>query len=77
MQVTNIHHAKTHLSRLVDQVFAGEEVVICKAGRPMVRLVKYQRDDKRRKLGVWKGKIRIAEDFDDLPPSLEAAFNFL
>ena len=74
MQITNIHEAKTHFSKLVDRAFKGEEVVICKSGRPMVKLVKYQRDDKPRKLGCWKGKVRIAEDFDDLPASLAAAF---
>ena len=40
----------------------------------LVKLVKYQRDDKPRKLGCWKDKVHIAEDFDDLPASLEAAF---
>ena len=74
MQITNIHEAKTHFSKLVNMAFKGEEVVICKSGRPMVKLVKYQRDDKPRKLGCWKGKMRIAEDFDELPPSLAAAF---
>ncbi len=74
MQTINIHEAKTHFSKLIELAFKGEEVVICKSGRPIARLVKYQRDDKPRKLGCWKGKVRIAEDFDDLPASLAAAF---
>lgn len=74
MHITNIHEAKSHLSKLVDRVFHGEEVIICKAGKPMARLIKYQQDDQPRKPGYWKGKVKIAEDFDELPEHLAAAF---
>ena len=60
----NIHHAKTHLSRLIEDVASGNEIVIARGGRPMARLVPLGRDDSPRKPGLLKGKLRIAEDFD-------------
>jgi prevent-host-death family protein len=74
MQITNIHQAKSHLSKLVELAFKGEEVIICKAGKPMARLVGYQKDIKPRTPGYWEGKILIAEDFDELPEHIAAAF---
>ena len=65
----NIHEAKTHLSRLVEDVANGNEVLIAKGGRAMARLVPLGRDDSPRRAGLLKGKLRIAEDFDR---SLEA-----
>ncbi|MCY3770959.1 MAG: type II toxin-antitoxin system prevent-host-death family antitoxin [Gemmatimonadetes bacterium] len=64
MQV-DLRHAKSQLSKLVELVAQGEEVVICKSGRPCVRLVPYQLDQDKRKLGAWKGKVWMAPDFDD------------
>jgi prevent-host-death family protein len=61
----NIHEAKTHLSRLVDRAAAGEEIVIGRAGRPLVQLVPYHPPVEPRRLGALKGRIRIAPDFDD------------
>jgi prevent-host-death family protein len=60
----NIHEAKTHLSRLVEDVANGNEVLIAKGGRAMARLVPLGRDDSPRKLGLLKGKLRIGDDFD-------------
>jgi prevent-host-death family protein len=74
MSVVNIHEAKTHLSRLLERVSAGEEIVIAKAGRPIARLVRYDESDEPRKLGGWEGRVWIADDFDELPPDLLAAF---
>jgi prevent-host-death family protein len=75
MQVSNIHQAKTQLSRLVERAAAGEEIVIAKAGKPVVRLVPYAEDaTTKRKLGVWKGKVTIKRGFDQLPKSIAAAF---
>ncbi len=62
--VVNIHEAKTHLSRLVDKVAVGAEVVIAKAGKPMARLVPIVATAKRKKLGLLKGKIKIGRDFN-------------
>ena len=66
----NIHQAKTHLSRLIEDVANGNEVLIAKGGRPMARLIPLGRDDSPRRPGLLKGKLRIAEAFDR---SLEAS----
>jgi prevent-host-death family protein len=74
MKTVNLHAAKTQLSRLVDEAAAGEEVVIAKAGKPMVRLVPV-RPHRRTGFGDLKGRIRIAADFDaPLPDDLLQAF---
>ena len=64
----NIHQAKTHLSRLVEDVASGNEVLIAKGGRPMARLVPLRRDETPRRAGLLKGKLRIADDFDRALP---------
>ncbi|HEU4592461.1 MAG TPA: type II toxin-antitoxin system Phd/YefM family antitoxin [Steroidobacteraceae bacterium] len=60
----NIHQAKTHLSRLIEDVASGNEVLIAKGGRPMARLVPLGRDDTPRRPGLLKGKLRISDQFD-------------
>jgi prevent-host-death family protein len=73
----NVHEAKTHLSRLLDDVAAGEEVVICKAGKPVAALVTFEKAErlKKRVPGSLKGQIWMAPDFDDpLPEEILAAF---
>lgn len=72
MTVVNMHEAKTHLSRLVERAAQGEDVVIARAGRPVARLIAYE-DDGPRKLGAWKGRVWMADDFDELPADLLAA----
>lgn len=74
MEITNIHEAKTHLSRLVERAAAGEEIVIGKAGKPVARLVPYQPVRAKRKPGAWKGKVRISPSFDKPDPELESLF---
>ena len=74
MKTVNIHEAKTHLSRLLSRVAAGEEIVISKAGKPVARLVPVVGPPQKRVLGTEKGRIFIAEDFDALPDDLLAAF---
>ena len=75
MRTVNIHAAKTHLSRLLNEVAAGEEIVIAKAGKPVARLVPFEPRREPRRPGLMKGKIRIADDFDDpLPEEIMAAF---
>ena len=65
MRVVNIHEAKTHLSRLVEDVATRREpIVIAKAGKPMVRLVPLVPERPRRVFGLLAGQIRIADDFD-------------
>lgn len=76
MQITNISEAKASLSRLIERVLQGEEVVIGKAGKPVVKIVPYELDETPRKLGAgnWKGKIWMADDFDDLPEDVLRLF---
>ena len=75
MKTVNIHQAKTHLSRLVEEAAEGEEIVIAKAGRPRARLVPARTVAKPRVAGLYKGKIRIGKDFDaPLPDDIARAF---
>jgi prevent-host-death family protein len=74
MKIANIHEAKSQLSKLVEHAMNGEDVIIAKSGRPMVRLVPIRPDDSPRVGGQWKGRVRIAEDFDALPDDIAAAF---
>ena len=60
----NIHAAKTHFSRLVERAARGEEIVIARDGRPLARLVPLAAPRRRRRLGLQKGKIKVAADFD-------------
>jgi prevent-host-death family protein len=64
MKVVNIHAAKTHLSRYVEEVERGEEVVIARAGKPVARLIPLKARPRARRLGLLEGRIRIADDFD-------------
>ncbi|HXH56980.1 type II toxin-antitoxin system Phd/YefM family antitoxin [Iamia sp.] len=74
MTTVNIHEAKTHLSRLVARVEAGEEITIARAGRPVARLVAPETPKEPRKLGLWKGKVWVADDFDETPEWLIGEF---
>ena len=75
MRSVNIHEAKTHLSRLVDEVSDGHEVVIAKAGKPVARLVPFRARVQRRKLGVLAGRFSVPDDFDaPLAPDVLAGF---
>jgi prevent-host-death family protein len=74
MQNVNIHEAKSQLSRLIEAAVSGEEVVINKAGTPVVRIVPVQSKPAIR-FGLMQGEIKIADDFDaPLPDNLQAAF---
>jgi prevent-host-death family protein len=70
----NIHEAKTHLSRLLQRVAAGEEVTIARSGVPVARLVALEPVAKR-PLGFARGEVWVADDFDaPLPDDLLRAF---
>ena len=76
MATVNVHEAKTHLSRILDRVAAGEEILIARAGKPIARLVPLAVDQKRRTPGTYQGRIEIADDFDaPLPDELLDAFD--
>lgn len=64
MTTVNIHQAKTRLSRLVDEVAAGAEITIAKAGKPMARLVPIAAPNRKKRLGLLKGKIKAPDDFN-------------
>jgi prevent-host-death family protein len=76
MQTVNIHEAKTHLSRLLESVAAGQEIIVAKAGKPMARLSPIGKQPVASlRLGVLKGKVTMAEDFDaPLPAGALTAF---
>jgi prevent-host-death family protein len=74
MHKVNIHEAKTHLSRLIDEVKAGEEVIITRNGKPVARLMPVQKVHSHRTPGGWKGQVWIADDFDETSEDLIDAF---
>lgn len=75
MDTVNIHEAKTHLSRLVEQVAAGQSILIAKAGKPMAKLVPLRGVKPAIRFGLLKQTIRVPEDFDDpLPEHPLASF---
>ena len=75
MKTVNIHEAKTHLSRLLAEVAAGEEIVIAKAGKPVARIVPVAGQRPTRVLGIDTGRVVINDDFDaPLPDEVLAGF---
>ena len=78
MQQINIHEAKTHLSRLIEQTISGDEIVIAKHGKPVARLIPYRNTVKKRTPGSLRGAIKIAGDFDaPLPDDIAEALGML
>lgn len=68
MNVT-IHKAKTNLSRLIEKACKGEEIIISRGKKPVVRLVAIEEERAERKPGAWKGKLKVGpEFFEPLPP---------
>ena len=64
MQQVNIHEAKTHLSRLLEKIESGEDIVITRHGKPIARLIPFEEPAIQRKPDCLKGKIKMSEDFD-------------
>ena len=64
MTTFNVHEAKTHFSKILDRVSAGEEIIIAKAGRPVARLVPLEAKGKARVPGTYAGRILITDDFE-------------
>ena len=72
----NIYEAKSKLSKLINQVIDGEEVIVAKSGKPVARLVPFEKPLQNRKPGSAKGKLIISEDFDSpLPEDILKGFN--
>lgn len=74
MKQVNVHEAKTQLSKLLEEVEAGERVVIARAGEPVAVLAPYRVAVRKRRLGQFAGEATIHEDFDVLPEDMLAAF---
>lgn len=74
--LVNIHEAKTHFSKLINLSLQGEEVIIARSGKPLIRLMPYQEEEKKtRQGGQLKGLIQISDDFDaPLPDELLKQF---
>jgi len=68
MQTINIHEAKTHLSRLVDEAAQGKSFIIAKAGKPLVKVSPLSAEEQKggEKLGFMAGEIAVPDDFDSL-----------
>ncbi|HWX46150.1 MAG TPA: type II toxin-antitoxin system prevent-host-death family antitoxin [Solirubrobacteraceae bacterium] len=78
MTRVGMHEAKTQLSRLVERARNGEDVIVERSGHPVAKIVPY--DEPRGLLaleGIWKGKVVIPDDFDELPEDLQRAFGMI
>ncbi len=74
MIIENMYQAKTHLSRLVEKALQGEEVILAKSEKPLVRLIPISELIKPVIVSAMKGQIEIAEDFNELSPEIEEMF---
>src|SRR2546430_3626799 len=70
----NVYEAKTQLSKLLEQVEAGEDVVIARNGKPVAKLVRADAPPPRRVPGAWKGKVWMADDFDEEADEINEMF---
>jgi prevent-host-death family protein len=75
MAQIGMHEAKTKLSQLVERAESGEDILIARNGKPVVRLVPVGRTASLASVrGAWRGQVRIADDFDELPDDIADAF---
>lgn len=74
MQLVNIYQAKTQLSQLIQQAQQGQDVIIAKAGKPVVKVIPYTTKTKNRKPGLLKGQITISPDFDEEDEEINQLF---
>jgi prevent-host-death family protein len=74
MLTSSIDEAQSQLVQLIGLAEQGEEVIIAREGKPVARLVAYRESQGPRQGGQWHGQVRIAADFDELPPQLAEAF---
>ena len=75
MDSVNIYDAKTRLSQLVDQAAGGEDVVVSRHGKPLVRITRLTEPKRRIKFGLLKGRLKVPADFDaPLPDEVIAGF---
>ncbi|GAB6088477.1 hypothetical protein JCM12856_00700 [Spirochaeta dissipatitropha] len=74
MVVNTITYAKAHLSAIIEKVIEGEEVILKRAGKPVAVIMPYQDNTISQKPGALRDKIRVEDDFDELPADIAAAF---
>ena len=74
MLISNIHETKTNLSKLIEMVLAGEDVIVAKAGKPVAKLIPYTPLKKTSAFGIWKGKAWISKGFDDEDKEINKMF---
>jgi prevent-host-death family protein len=75
MAQVGMHEAKTKLSQLVERAKAGEDIVIARNGKPVVRLVPVTAENTMASIyGIWRGRVQMADDFDELPDDIAEAF---
>lgn len=75
MAQIGMHEAKTKLSQLVERADAGEDIVLARNGTPVARLVPVASSPAVESVrGAWRGRVRIADDFDELPEDIAEAF---
>jgi prevent-host-death family protein len=75
METVNIYEAKTKLSQLVDKAAAGEDVVVSRNGKPLVRITRLEPAKRRITFGLLKGRIKVPRDFDEpLPDDVLVTF---
>lgn len=74
MEYYTIHKAKTQLSKILEKVEKGEEVIISRGNEPVAIIKKYEAPQKSRKGGQWRGKVWMADDFDDFGEDLKQLF---
>lgn len=77
MELWNISEAKAQLSALIERVAKGEEIIIGKAGKPVAKVIPYQPARKNRRLGCFKGQIKIAPDFDEWPEDIAKSLGII
>jgi prevent-host-death family protein len=77
MKQVNVHEAKTRLSRLLQEVEDGEDIVIARNGEPVARLVRVEPERKPREPGWAKGKVWMAPDFDEFDDDMARDFGLL
>ena len=74
MIIANMYEAKTHLSKLVQKALQGEDIILAKSGKPLVKLVPASVKKKDIKFGLMKGQIQIADDFNCFGAELQEMF---
>ena len=75
--VVTLSDAKARFSEIVEKAVNGDEFIVTRMGKPVVRISRFVTTDEQRKLGDLAGQIRISEDFDEWPPDLQEALGMI